>query len=199
MTNQEIAFQLRQITQNGNINLPESIDFELSDGILKVGISDKGVCANMQSNESAFEGWALCLKAWLPDLIDKVSIFWNATTPKSDTLHYERFKYRVWKFHGLRLITTLGNAMVAEISGKETLATIPKRAHKNPIGKIKTAPHRNPRLAVLASLAPQAICTGPWAVMACVIITTKKARIAESDIPVNMQSFLYFLIIITLP
>lgn len=98
MKNQEIAFQLHQITQNGNIHLPESIDFELSDGILKVGISDKGVCANMQSNESAFEGWVLCIKAWLPDLIDKVSIFWDPTTPKSNTLHYERFKYRVWKF-----------------------------------------------------------------------------------------------------
>ena len=31
MKNQEIAFQLHQITQNGNIHLPESIDFELSD------------------------------------------------------------------------------------------------------------------------------------------------------------------------
>lgn len=47
MKNQEIAFQLHQITQNGNMHLPESIDFELSDGILKVGISDKGVCVNM--------------------------------------------------------------------------------------------------------------------------------------------------------
>jgi len=98
MKNREIAFELRQITQNRNINLPESIDFELSDGILRVGISDKGVCANMQSNESAFEGWALCLRAWLPDLIDKVSIYWNPITHKSDLLHYERFKYRVWKF-----------------------------------------------------------------------------------------------------
>lgn len=98
MKNQEIACKLRQITQNDSLSLPKSIDFEVSDGILKVGISDKGVCANMQSNESAFEGWALCLKAWLPDLIEKVSIFWNPTTPKSDLLHYERFKYRVWKF-----------------------------------------------------------------------------------------------------
>lgn len=98
MKNQEIVRRLRQITENASINLPKSIDFEVSNGILRIDISDKGVCANMQSNESAFEGWAFCLKAWLPDLIEKVSICWNTTTPKSNRLHYERFKYRVWKF-----------------------------------------------------------------------------------------------------
>lgn len=98
MKNQEIVCRLRQVTQNASINLPKSIDFEVLDGILRIGVSDKGVCANMQSNESAFEGWALCLKAWLPDLIEKVSICWNPNTPKSNQLHYERFKYRVWKF-----------------------------------------------------------------------------------------------------
>ncbi len=98
MKNQEIAYKLRQITHNNNISLPKSIDFEVLDGILRVDISDKGVCSNMQSNESAFEGWILCLKAWLPDLIEKVSISWNPTTPKPDPFHYERFKYRLWKF-----------------------------------------------------------------------------------------------------
>lgn len=98
MKNQEIVCKLRQISQNTNVNLPKSIDFEVLDGILRINLSDKGVCANMQSNESAFEGWALCLKAWLPDLIEKVLIYWNPTTQKSDLLHYERFKYRVWKF-----------------------------------------------------------------------------------------------------
>lgn len=98
MKNQEIACRLRQIIRNKSINLPKSIDFEVSNGILKVNIPDKGVCANVQSNESAFEGWVLCLKAWLPDLIEKVSICWDPTTPKSNLLHYERFKYRVWKF-----------------------------------------------------------------------------------------------------
>lgn len=98
MKNQEIVCKLRQISQNTSVNLPKSIDFEVLDGILSINLSDKGVCANMQSNESAFEGWALCLKAWLPDLIEKVLICWNPTTQKSDLLHYERFKYRVWKF-----------------------------------------------------------------------------------------------------
>ena len=98
MKNPEIVCILRQISQNTNVKLPESIDFEVSDGILRINLSDKGVCANMQSNESAFEGWALCLKAWLPDLIEKVLICWNPTTHKSNLLHYERFKYRIWKF-----------------------------------------------------------------------------------------------------
>lgn len=98
MNSKEIVRKLREVTQNQNISLPESNVFEISDKTLTIRISDKGVCANMQSNESAFEGWALCLKAWLPDLIEKVSICWNPASPKSNALHYERFKYRVWKF-----------------------------------------------------------------------------------------------------
>lgn len=98
MKSKEIAHKLREVTQNQNIGLPGSIDFEISNKTLIISISDKGVCANMQSNESAFEGWALCLRAWLPSLIDKVLISWNPISPKSNELHYERFKYRVWRF-----------------------------------------------------------------------------------------------------
>lgn len=98
MENKEIIKKLRETTNNPNISLPSSINFNIENKILKISLSDKGVCANMQTNESAFEGWAMCLKAWLPELVEQVSICWNIFSIKDDDLHYERFKYRVWKF-----------------------------------------------------------------------------------------------------
>ncbi|NDV65148.1 hypothetical protein [Bacteroides sp. 224] len=98
MRNDEIVQKLREITKNGNISLSSSISFQIKDEILFIELSDEGVCANMQANESAFEGWALCLKACLPDLIKKVSISWDPLSEKKEELHYKRFLYRVWKF-----------------------------------------------------------------------------------------------------
>jgi hypothetical protein len=51
---------------------------------------------NMQEENAAFEGWAICLKAWLPEKIDKVVLKWDQ--PESKTPHYNRFLYRVLRF-----------------------------------------------------------------------------------------------------
>lgn len=54
------------------------------------------VAENMQTDGAAFEGWAICLKSWLPDEINRVSLTWDK--PEKNTGHYNRFLYRVWKF-----------------------------------------------------------------------------------------------------
>lgn len=54
------------------------------------------VCNNMQTDNAAFEGWAICLKAMLPDLIEKVELKWDI--PLTGNLHYNRFLYRVSRF-----------------------------------------------------------------------------------------------------
>lgn len=54
------------------------------------------VLENMQTDKAAFEGWIICLKAWLSDKIKTVKLDW--TTPDNENLHYNRFLYRVIKF-----------------------------------------------------------------------------------------------------
>lgn len=100
MNKQEILSELKENTKNKSVKLPESIGFKLSKRVLYITISDEGVSTNMHDNKSAFEGWAICLKAHLPNFIDRVSICWNDIIPETKVLrqHYERFKYRVFKF-----------------------------------------------------------------------------------------------------
>jgi hypothetical protein len=99
MNRKEIIKHIQSVTENPNVSLPAWIDFEIHEGLLLVGLSPQGMFKNMQEDDSAFEGWAICLKAWMPELIKKVQISWNALVPQGEQkLHYNRFKYRVWKF-----------------------------------------------------------------------------------------------------
>jgi len=102
MNKKKIKQLLRDITQNSNISLPSSIDFKIEDGKLIICIAKEGICANMQTDKSAFESWALCLKAWLHSYFQEVLIWWDLDLPNKindkEKWHYERFKYRVCKF-----------------------------------------------------------------------------------------------------
>lgn len=57
---------------------------------------------NMQTDNAAFEGWAVCMKAWFPEDIDKIELSWD--TPhdidekNNGWCHYRRFLYRVLRF-----------------------------------------------------------------------------------------------------
>ena len=53
------------------------------------------VCENMQTDNAAFEGWAICLKSWIKS-INKVKLTWAKPTEKNP--HYNRFLYRVIRF-----------------------------------------------------------------------------------------------------
>jgi hypothetical protein len=82
------------------------MDFEIQGGVLTITLSEKGVTGNMQDNPSAFEGWALCIKAWLPELVRKVCIEFDevyierGAKISPEYRHYMRFLYRLWKFVG---------------------------------------------------------------------------------------------------
>ena len=60
------------------------------------------VCENMQEDNAAFEGWAICLKSWLTN-IEKVELTWDIPSEfslkrGSCEQHYNRFCYRVMRF-----------------------------------------------------------------------------------------------------
>ena len=55
----------------------------------------------MQTDASAFEGWAICLKAWLPEYISEVKIEGERPSieeKSKEERHYNRFLYRLGKF-----------------------------------------------------------------------------------------------------
>jgi hypothetical protein len=83
---------------NTGIKLPSNIDFGLNNKTLVFNMT-KGLFENMQEDSAAFEGWAICLKANMPENIDRVEIRWQEPDEnKQADLHYGRFLYRAWKF-----------------------------------------------------------------------------------------------------
>ena len=99
---------LAESGRSRNIILPKYISFNIQeDKKLLLNIEEqKGIfageeialnatCKNMQTDNAAFEGWAVCLKAWLPDEIITVELKWDV--PKDKNEHYNRFCYRVMK------------------------------------------------------------------------------------------------------
>lgn len=83
--------------KNKNLRLPSGMGFSIEDKTLTITMKEKGMIANMQTDASAFEGWAICLKAWLPELIDNVNIEREKPIDSFDQ-HYQRLLYRLDKF-----------------------------------------------------------------------------------------------------
>ena len=66
---------------------------------LTLSLSKKGLRANMQDNESAFESWAFVLKYYLKDIINTITIDWDdSLINNEENLHYNRFVYRITRF-----------------------------------------------------------------------------------------------------
>ena len=85
--------------------------------------------------------------------------------------------------NGSRLMMIWGRAMVGLMPGNWAFAARPRIADKKPIGKMSRPPRMKPLRAALAFLAPQAIWTGPWAVMAWVVMTMIQPMRTAKDKP----------------
>lgn len=100
MNKDHLLKTLKKITSSAK--LPSQLNLETSDDCLFVKVSERGVIANMQEDMSAFEGWAIVIKAALPE-INRVIIDWDDPkyTPekeKAQKAHYNRFLMRVANF-----------------------------------------------------------------------------------------------------
>lgn len=97
MNKQEIFNELRR--KCNSVIYPSRIDFNLEQDTLKVKMNQKGVLANMQEDNSAFEGWILVIMSIFnkeEEKIKFVKFSWESADKK--TGHYHRFVYRVIKF-----------------------------------------------------------------------------------------------------
>ena len=102
MNKEQIEKMLQE--KSKNLRLPSRMGFFIEDKVLTITMEKEGLIANMQTDASAFEGWAICLKAWLPEYISAVKIGGDVLSfPKGEKKtieerHYNRFLYRLGKF-----------------------------------------------------------------------------------------------------
>jgi hypothetical protein len=97
----EILKELRARAKINNLALPKHLQLEEQDGLVTLslatveGSAPRGVTANMQQDASAFEGWAVGLKAVVPEW--NFCLKWAEPKNTADG-HYQRFLFRVKKF-----------------------------------------------------------------------------------------------------
>lgn len=100
MNKEEILKLLKNETRNTYLRFPEGLEVESDNGILTITMTQNGLQDNMQTDHSAFEGWAIAIKANAPKLAEKVIIKWYGIGLGTGTTynHYRRFLYRVFRF-----------------------------------------------------------------------------------------------------
>lgn len=84
---------------NNDLKLPSQLGMEIVQERLIITLQGDATITNMQADGAAFEGWALVLKRWIPE-IEKVSVKWTkpSTEKALELQHYQRFLYRVKRF-----------------------------------------------------------------------------------------------------
>ena len=113
MKNNEILKLLPKINELKSVRLPSSINFSLEKKCLTVMLSD--ATGSMQENKSAFEGWIICFKSWLPGEIDKVELEWAPSVDKKKIEHYNRFLFRVLKFQKMYNWFSVSKMNISEV------------------------------------------------------------------------------------
>lgn len=100
MNKEQLQSILKKITPYAK--LPSQIDFDVNDRCLVMKVSENGVVANMQEDKSAFEGWAIVVKAVMPEInrviLDWMSPKYNPNQENAQRAHYNRFVMRVANF-----------------------------------------------------------------------------------------------------
>ena len=103
-----ILQQIHKITGKESIKLPSQITFSINKKTLSMYVNGNGVRDNMQTAGSAFEGWAICLRAILPKEIEKLELGWekpkysaNKEERNRQEKHYNRFVMRASLFENV--------------------------------------------------------------------------------------------------
>jgi hypothetical protein len=78
-----------------NIRISSGINLSIDDNSVHMKLSSIAVCANMQENKGAFDGWALVIKRW--SKYENVIISWDKPDLIDDG-HYQRFLFRLIHF-----------------------------------------------------------------------------------------------------
>lgn len=91
--NSEVA---ESTVERGKLHLPSQLQFTLKGEDTIIFIPSDCVCENMQTNVSAFEGWATAIYRWCG--VQRIILEWEAPN-NTNNCHYQRFLFRVEQFH----------------------------------------------------------------------------------------------------
>lgn len=106
MNNKEnVLNKLKETTKIKSLKFPTYLDITEANGVVTLSMKaikrekqSYGVLANMQQDDAAFEGWAICMKAVVPEW--KFMLDWEFPEDKKSG-HYQRFLYRAKRFSTL--------------------------------------------------------------------------------------------------
>lgn len=100
-----ILQKIHEIIGNENVRFPSQITISVNNKKLSMYVKGNGVRDNMQTDGSAFEGWAICLRACLPKEIETLELGWeepkysaNEEERNKQEKHYNRFVMRASLF-----------------------------------------------------------------------------------------------------
>ena len=121
-----------------NVDIPSSYGYIYDKEIknLTLFVKIKGLKANMQFDEAAFDSWAIALKYHLREYIETITIDWERDFSNGEDgfLHYNRFVYRLAKFvqtyswaHSAKPIPVIPTTLYCNI-GREKAASIDKHS-----------------------------------------------------------------------
>ncbi len=98
----DLALIIKALSEKTGVkDLPRDYKYKLDirKKCLTLTLLEKGLKANMQNNESAFESWAIILKYYLDDIVKTVMIDWeDLHGNENNNLHFNRFVYRLSMF-----------------------------------------------------------------------------------------------------
>ena len=103
---------------------------------LTLFVKIKGLKANMQDGEAAFDSWAIALKYYLKEDVKTITIDWERDFSEGENgyLHFNRFVYRLAKFvqtyswaHSAKPIPAIPTTLYCNI-GREKAASIDKHS-----------------------------------------------------------------------
>lgn len=91
---------LKKVKPNADITSALGYQYDKKNKNLTLIVKVRGIKANMQDDEAAFDSWAIALKFYLKDAIKTIHIDWERDICKEEDgyLHYNRFVYRLTKF-----------------------------------------------------------------------------------------------------
>ncbi len=91
---------LKKVKPNADITSALGYQYDKKNKNLTITVKVRGIKANMQDDEAAFDSWAIVLKFYLKDAIKTICIDWERDICKEEDgyLHYNRFVYRLTKF-----------------------------------------------------------------------------------------------------
>ena len=92
--------ELKKVMPNAELPSSYGYTYKKDEKELTLLVKNKGLKANLQKNEAAFESWAIALRYYLKEYIETITIDWERDFSNGEDgfLHYNRFVYRLAKF-----------------------------------------------------------------------------------------------------